>query len=192
MCGGSFWVCEKSDGQRVLMLIVLNKKDGRQEVYLIDRKNNYRLQHPSIFFPYQEIPVSDATANRLQDMRIAGDRYGVRTDTLLDGELVWDEEPDGRVSHFVEYPRLKADKRLMYYRGNCDFCFLIASCLMESAWLIDHLTNDMGLVIITLKAIVNLLTIKFLQRLSTMVIPPFQQFMRETPAAAADAPFEYA
>lgn len=37
----------------------------------------------------------------------------------------------------------------------------------------------------------NLLTMRLLQRLSTLVIPPFQQFMRETPAAAKDAPFEY-
>jgi hypothetical protein len=80
------------------MLIVLNKQRGQQEVYLIDRKNNYRQQHPSLFFPYHEMPPSQATLNRYGDMRMVGPKYGVRTDTLLDGELVWDKEADGRVS----------------------------------------------------------------------------------------------
>ena len=93
----SFWVCEKSDGQRVLMLIVLNKSKGEQEVYLIDRRNHYRQQHQSLFFPYHEIPPSNSTLKRFEEMRIVGSQYGVRTDTLLDGELVWDVEPDGRV-----------------------------------------------------------------------------------------------
>lgn len=33
-CRGSFWVCEKSDGVRVLVLIVC-VPDGPQEVYLV-------------------------------------------------------------------------------------------------------------------------------------------------------------
>ena len=33
----SFWVCEKSDGQRVLVLIAINKATGRQEVFLVSR-----------------------------------------------------------------------------------------------------------------------------------------------------------
>lgn len=82
------------------MLIVLNKSVPTQEVYLIDRKNNYRQQHPSIFFPFHEIPPSKAALKRYEDMLVLGDDpgYGVRMDTLVDGELVWDEEPDGRVS----------------------------------------------------------------------------------------------
>lgn len=84
------------------MLIVLNKQVPTQEVYLIDRKNNYRQQPPSIFFPYHSMPPTPADMRKYPDMITLGDRYGVRTDTLLDGELVWDEEPDGRVSgHFV-------------------------------------------------------------------------------------------
>lgn len=86
-----------------------------QEVYLIDRKNNYRLQHPSLFFPYHEIPIKQATANRLPDMRIVAERYGVRTDTLLDGELVWDEEPDGRVSRFSILLRTNGGPYLCYH-----------------------------------------------------------------------------
>ena len=80
------------------MLIVLNKNAGQQEVYLIDRKNSYRQQHPSLFFPHHEMPPSEATLQKYEDMRLLGSKYGVRMDTLLDGELVWDEEPDGRVS----------------------------------------------------------------------------------------------
>lgn len=81
------------------MLIAFNKVQSRQEVYLIDRKNNYRQQHSSLFFPYHEIPPS-TQALRALEMAIVGDKptLGVRKDTLLDGELVWDEGKDGKVS----------------------------------------------------------------------------------------------
>ncbi|KAE8241771.1 hypothetical protein A4X13_0g7270 [Tilletia indica] len=37
-----YWVCEKSDGQRVLVLVTLNELYARQEVFLIDRRNEFR------------------------------------------------------------------------------------------------------------------------------------------------------
>lgn len=71
-------MCEKSDGQRVLVLIVVPPVTGQQEVYLIDRKNMYYRQH-HLFFPHfdQAAPNSLATCGQL-------------THTLLDGELVID------------------------------------------------------------------------------------------------------
>ncbi|CAG8511609.1 7346_t:CDS:2 [Paraglomus occultum] len=72
-----YFVCEKTDGLRVLVLIVLNA-NSQQEVYLIDRKNTYR------FVPHIEFPVpGDNTFTAFQD------------GTIFDGELVLDREADG-------------------------------------------------------------------------------------------------
>ncbi|KDQ11894.1 hypothetical protein BOTBODRAFT_162340 [Botryobasidium botryosum FD-172 SS1] len=77
-----YWVCEKSDGIRVLVFVV-GFPSGDQEVYLIDRKNSYR-QVEGVFFPHHENP-----------RRPMGH-------SLLDGELVTDVDPHtGR-----ETPRL--------------------------------------------------------------------------------------
>lgn len=74
----SFWVCEKSDGLRVLVLIVVPPATGQQEVYLIDRKNNYYQVH-NIVLPHYD-PKSPAAAAT----------SGLLTNTILDGELVID------------------------------------------------------------------------------------------------------
>ncbi|KIO17865.1 hypothetical protein M407DRAFT_32462 [Tulasnella calospora MUT 4182] len=69
-----YWVCEKSDGIRVLVYIKYIQHSNEQEVYLIDRKNDYRRVH-GLYIPHHEDP-----------------RNGLR-DTLLDGELVLDVDP---------------------------------------------------------------------------------------------------
>jgi len=89
-----YWVCEKSDGQRVLMFIAWNKATEQQEVYLIDRKNKYKRQHNSIVFPFHEIPPSPKARMALQ-LGSLNEKYAVRKDTLLDGELVWDVSKTG-------------------------------------------------------------------------------------------------
>lgn len=91
----SFWVCEKSDGIRVLMYIC-RVEDGhdvflvRPHVFIrlalnlskIDRKNMFRLQGQGFFFPHYE--------DKKRPMR----------DCLLDGELVLDKVPGhGDVMH---------------------------------------------------------------------------------------------
>ncbi|CAO1637322.1 unnamed protein product [Sympodiomycopsis kandeliae] len=97
-----FWVCEKSDGQRVLVLIVVPGMGGAQEVYLIDRKNNYFLQK-GLFFPHgdqQYYTRSSHTADQKAQVKAKVAQDGLpylngwpgRKDTLLDGELVWDTE----------------------------------------------------------------------------------------------------
>ncbi|KDN43945.1 mRNA capping enzyme, alpha subunit [Tilletiaria anomala UBC 951] len=73
-----FWVCEKSDGQRVLVFIVINPTTGRQEVFLINRKNEYK-RVDNIYFPSPP-----------------GAHLAQANNTLLDGELVWDTEKSGR------------------------------------------------------------------------------------------------
>lgn len=142
-------MCEKSDGQRVLLLIVFNKQQGVQEVYLIDRKNHYRLQHMSLFFPHDEIPIKQETLRRLDMVQLG--EYGVRKDTLLDGELVLDTGADG-----VQRLRL-----------------LLFDCIVLDG---QRMTGRP--------------LSKRYARLSQLLYPPFSYFMRKTPEAARDAPFE--
>ncbi|KAF8643837.1 hypothetical protein AX16_008854 [Volvariella volvacea WC 439] len=69
-----FWVCEKSDGVRVLLFVNTDLNTGVQNVYLIDRHNTYR-QLDGLFFPHHEDP-----------------RRPLRN-TIVDGELVIDVDP---------------------------------------------------------------------------------------------------
>ncbi|TFK63235.1 mRNA capping enzyme, alpha subunit [Pluteus cervinus] len=69
-----FWVCEKSDGIRVLCLISTDLRSEAQNIYLIDRHNEYR-QLSGLFFPHHENP-----------------RKPLRN-SIIDGELVIDVDP---------------------------------------------------------------------------------------------------
>lgn len=79
-----YWVCEKSDGLRVLILIVIPASTGIQEVFLIDRKNEY-YKVPGLVFPHHQPQAPDA-------MHV----NGMRNHTLMDGELVIDTDHDGK------------------------------------------------------------------------------------------------
>ncbi|KAH8915400.1 hypothetical protein BT69DRAFT_1230124 [Atractiella rhizophila] len=67
-----FWVCEKSDGLR-LMIMILSRPTGHQEVYLIDRKERF-FEVQNLRFPHQD-----------------GEEYN-HSNTIIDGELVIDIE----------------------------------------------------------------------------------------------------
>ncbi|EJU05551.1 mRNA guanylyltransferase [Dacryopinax primogenitus] len=69
-----YWVCEKSDGIRLLLFIVINPRGNVQEVYLIDRHNKY-YEQDGLVFPHFTDPI--------RSLR----------DTLLDCELVEDTDP---------------------------------------------------------------------------------------------------
>ncbi|KAG5644219.1 hypothetical protein DXG03_008814 [Asterophora parasitica] len=69
-----YWVCEKSDGVRVLFLIHTDLASNDQSLYLIDRHNTYH-QLSGIFFPHHIDPM--------QPLR----------NTLIDAELVLDVDP---------------------------------------------------------------------------------------------------
>ncbi|KAH8553433.1 mRNA capping enzyme, catalytic domain-containing protein [Umbelopsis sp. PMI_123] len=75
-----YFVAEKSDGVRCLALITVNRETRAQEVYLFDRKSNFFLI-PNLRFPIPNDPSFQKC----------------HTDTIIDGELVLDREPDGRV-----------------------------------------------------------------------------------------------
>lgn len=91
-----FWVCEKTDGVRVLLFVVFNQQSGSQEVYLvrlcvgrqsadvqIDRKQRY-FAIEDLHFTHWERPDDPLT------------------DTLLDGELVIDIDPRSG-QHILRY-----------------------------------------------------------------------------------------
>lgn len=87
-----FWVCEKSDGIRVLMFIYLAGEG--HDVFLIDRKNVYRYQQQGFFFPHYE--------DKTRPMR----------DCVLDGELVLDNDPThGQVLRFLVFDALVIDEQ---------------------------------------------------------------------------------
>ncbi|GAA98631.1 uncharacterized protein L969DRAFT_24551 [Mixia osmundae IAM 14324] len=69
-----FWVCEKSNGVRVMVLIMSNPETS-QEIYLIDRNDKYYM-NTEVYFPRH-----DSFEN-------------LQTDTLLDAELVIDVDPE--------------------------------------------------------------------------------------------------
>ncbi|KAI8601675.1 putative mRNA capping enzyme alpha subunit [Dissophora ornata] len=86
-----YFVSEKSDGVRVLLYCVLHE-NGQQQVFLVDRKNKFNYV-PQLRFP------------------VANDATVFHNDTIVDGELVMDREPNGQLS--VRY--LAFD--LLAYRG---------------------------------------------------------------------------
>ncbi|KAJ3527211.1 hypothetical protein NM688_g8157 [Phlebia brevispora] len=69
-----YWVCEKSDGVRVLLLVQTDAQTKEQAVFIIDRHNSYR-QLEGLFFPHHENPMMPLR------------------NTIVDGELVIDIDP---------------------------------------------------------------------------------------------------
>ncbi|KAJ7219430.1 mRNA capping enzyme, catalytic domain-containing protein [Mycena pura] len=69
-----FWVCEKSDGIRVLLVVCTDPISKTQMVYLVDRKNDY-YELQGLFFPHHENPQTPML------------------NTVVDGELVYDIDP---------------------------------------------------------------------------------------------------
>ncbi|KAF9115237.1 Dcp1p-Dcp2p decapping enzyme complex alpha subunit [Mortierella sp. AM989] len=87
----NYFVSEKSDGVRVLLFCVL-LDNGHQQVFLVDRKNKF-YHVPQLLFP------------------VANEHRVLHNDTIVDGELVTDQEPNGQL--LVRY--LAFD--LLAYRG---------------------------------------------------------------------------
>ncbi|KIS66820.1 mRNA guanylyltransferase [Mycosarcoma maydis] len=128
-----YWVCEKSDGQRVLILIVTPSSTGIQEVFLIDRKNEY-YKVEGIVFPHH-LPKDNSMRNH----------------TLMDGELVIDTDASGK-------------KKLVLL-------------------LFDLIVLDREL-------LANRPLSKRYGRLKIYVYPPYVDYLKRNPAAAALRPFD--
>ncbi|CCE63367.1 hypothetical protein TPHA_0E02770 [Tetrapisispora phaffii CBS 4417] len=75
-----YYVCEKTDGLRVLMLIVINPMTKEQSTFMIDRENNYYLVNG---FHFPKLPKKD----KKELIETAQDG------TLIDGELVIQTNP---------------------------------------------------------------------------------------------------
>ncbi|KAK2466698.1 hypothetical protein APHAL10511_000956 [Amanita phalloides] len=87
-----YWVCEKSDGIRVLLLVATDYSSRTQSVYIIDRHNSYR-ELTGLFFPHHENPL-----------RSLGN-------TIVDGELVLDVDPKTKqeIPRFLAFDCLVVD-----------------------------------------------------------------------------------
>lgn len=75
-----YYVCEKTDGLRVLMLIIVNGVTGEQGCFMIDRENSYYLVN-GFRFPRLPQKKKEELLETLQD------------GTLIDGELVIQTNP---------------------------------------------------------------------------------------------------
>ncbi|CAL9732992.1 mRNA-capping enzyme subunit alpha [Monosporozyma unispora] len=75
-----YYVCEKTDGLRALMFIILNPVTGQQGCFMIDRENNYYLVN-GFRFPRLPRKKKEELLETLQD------------GTLIDGELVIQTNP---------------------------------------------------------------------------------------------------
>ncbi|KAL0259784.1 Dcp1p-Dcp2p decapping enzyme complex alpha subunit [Diplodia seriata] len=102
-----YYLCEKTDGIRCLLYFT---NDGPNEIhYLIDRKNDYYFV-PNLHFPRHDDPSYQT----------------FHTGTIVDGELVYDQEPGGLKLRFLVFDCLAIDgksqtekpldKRLGYFR----------------------------------------------------------------------------
>ncbi|KAI9509344.1 mRNA capping enzyme [Russula earlei] len=69
-----YWVCEKSDGVRVLLVVLTNLETIEQMVFIVDRHNVYR-EISGLFFPHHERPERPLRS------------------TIIDAELVVDVDP---------------------------------------------------------------------------------------------------
>ena len=111
-----YWVCEKSDGVRVLLFMTVDD-EGREAHYFIDRKNDYYLV-PYLGF---HAPLAPPTPDAEVDFASFHHR------SVLDGELLWDTyPPDGRrvLKYLVfdcmtlegeDMTQRTLDKRLAYF-----------------------------------------------------------------------------
>ncbi|PNP53622.1 hypothetical protein THARTR1_05746 [Trichoderma harzianum] len=104
-----YYICEKSDGIRYILYLTEDENQGEAH-YLIDRKNDYWfITNKNLHFPRE----NDVSA--------------FHTATLIDGELVWDNLPNGeKQARFLVFDCLvmdgnklmdrSLDKRLAYFR----------------------------------------------------------------------------
>lgn len=104
-----YYVCEKTDGLRYLLW--MTDDNGRPINYLIDRKNDYYYVN-HLFFPHQD----------------SKDYSSAHNNTILDGELVEDRQPDGttQIKFYVfdclildgqDLMHRPLDKRLGYFHN---------------------------------------------------------------------------
>ncbi|KAF5026649.1 hypothetical protein F66182_1275 [Fusarium sp. NRRL 66182] len=91
-----YYVCEKSDGIRYL-LYSTEDGAGNEVHYLIDRKNDYWfITNRNLHFPLEN------------------SQEAFHTNTLVDGELVWDTVADGkRVPKFLVFDCMVLDKHVL-------------------------------------------------------------------------------
>lgn len=155
-------MCEKSDGVRCL-LYCTEGDAGQESYYLIDRKNDYYWLRPNSF----HVPRAPEQLPDKSYGKIIWDSF--HTNTILDGELLFDVEPNGdRTLKYLVFDCLfvdgqnlmqrTLDKRLAYfndkihspYKALCrtypsdtkDFAFQMEDKKFQFSYAIHALFND--------------------------------------------------
>ena len=116
-----YYVCEKSDGIRCLLYFTTDENREEEIHYLIDRKNDY-YWIPRMRFHAPKAPKPERPGEPTPDINWSS----FHTETLLDGELLYDSMPDGsRVLKYLVFDALfldgqdltarTLDKRLAYF-----------------------------------------------------------------------------
>jgi mRNA guanylyltransferase len=96
----SYYVCEKSDGQRYLLFCTSDPETGAEAHFLIDRRNDYWFT-PGLHFPIKDDP-------KFQSFHL---------NTLIDGELVLDRLPNGSVrAKYLVFDCLILDRKSLMTR----------------------------------------------------------------------------
>ncbi|KAI0256658.1 mRNA capping enzyme [Lactifluus subvellereus] len=95
-----YWVCEKSDGIRVLLVVLTNLDTSDQIVCIVDRHNMYR-EITGLYFPHYEHPERPLRS------------------TIVDGELVIDVDPHTKreTLRFLCFDCLVADNQNIMSRA---------------------------------------------------------------------------
>ncbi|KAI9175717.1 hypothetical protein H9P43_006081 [Blastocladiella emersonii ATCC 22665] len=98
----NFFVCEKTDGIRILMFSTFNRVTRKYETFLIDRKNDF------YFTPILLPENSDPNVKRYTKFHY---------NTLIDGELILDDLPNGqRVLRFLVFDCLAWNGKVLISR----------------------------------------------------------------------------
>ena len=91
-----FWVCEKSDGLRVLLFTVMNQGNGNQEAWLVSHAEHC-LRWTTTYFIQVDRKHQFYNITSLPYM---GDKS---PDTVIDGELIIDTDPDTKQVSLPDY-----------------------------------------------------------------------------------------
>ena len=144
-----YYVCEKTDGFRCLMYLT---SDGDQEVvYLIDRKNDY-YHVPNLHFPLEGADDTSFHQNTIVDGELVNDtqpngtiemKYLVFDCLVLDGSSLMHRTLDKRLAYFREKVFFPYQKLYERYPEEIQYLpFLVKFKQMEFGYAIDKMFNE--------------------------------------------------
>ncbi|TIA90040.1 hypothetical protein E3P99_01779 [Wallemia hederae] len=146
-----YWVCEKSDGVRCLLLILMNGSTQEQETYFIDRKNIYRRVYGLQFPHHEDSTLSTPAANTILDGELVIDhdeqtgedtlRYLAFDLLVLAGDSLAEKSLQSRYGRLKSWV-IEPYKKLLAKNGNKSQPFELKLKTMERAYSIEQVFNE--------------------------------------------------